>query len=168
MSRFKISLVVLVYLSVIIASISNTTPTPEAARASYEIAFLQNIKPVSFPELDRLRPLFSPSFGGTGYYYGQCVWYAAIVQAKLGHPVPIDLGNANTWDDNAIKYGFEVKTTPVVGDVAQTDRGAEGHVAVVTAVVDNQVEVTEANVFGLGIVDTRWSDVSTFTYINFN
>lgn len=81
--------------------------------------------------------------------------------------VPQDLGNANTWASQAAAEGYTVSSTPKVGAVAQTSAGAEGHVALVIAINGSQVEVQEMNYEGLGIVDTRWTNITDWSYIYF-
>lgn len=80
--------------------------------------------------------------------------------------VPVT-GNANEWDDNARSLGFTVTDVPLPGAVAQTDRGAYGHVAYVEQVDGDEVLVKEANVLGLGVVDEHWYPASAFVYIYF-
>lgn len=64
---------------------------------------------------------------------------------QAGYPIGNDWGNANTWDDHARAAGLEVSTVPKVGAVAQTDRGAYGHVGIVTGLVDGGVIIKEMN-----------------------
>jgi N-acetylmuramoyl-L-alanine amidase len=72
---------------------------------------------------------FLPAYGYNGYDYGYCTWYVANKVA-----VPSNWGNANTWDNYALLSGWTVSSTPVVGAIAQTDAGFQGHVALVEAV----------------------------------
>ena len=73
---------------------------------------------------------FVARYGGNGYSYGYCTWYAA---SRV--PVPSNWGNANTWDDYARSSGWTVSSVPKVGAVAQTDGMSWwGHVAVVEEV----------------------------------
>jgi surface antigen len=71
----------------------------------------------------------TPLYGGNAYIRGYCTWYVASRIA-----VPSNWGNANTWDNYAPSAGWTVSTVPRVGAIGQTDRGSEGHVAVVEAV----------------------------------
>ncbi len=59
---------------------------------------------------------FLASYGGNGYDYGWCTYYAA---SRVS--VPNNWGNANTWDDYARLSGWVVSSRPVKGAVAQTD-----------------------------------------------
>jgi surface antigen len=76
----------------------------------------------------------SPIYGYNGYDYGYCTWYVAN---KIS--VPSNWGNANTWDNRA----------PRAGAVAQSDAGAEGHVAYVEAVSDDGSMIKYSDMNGL-------------------
>lgn len=86
---------------------------------------------------------------GNNYNWGNCTQYVA---SKIS--VPDSLGNANNWG-----FVLGAKATPIVGAIAWSTAGWAGHVAVVEAVSGDQVEVSEENVFGLGVVDTRWTNL---------
>lgn len=79
---------------------------------------------------------FAARYGYNGYDPGWCTWYAANRVS-----VPMNWGNANTWDDRARNTpGWTVSQTPVAGAVAQSNRGWAGHVGVVEQVkVENGV-----------------------------
>lgn len=73
---------------------------------------------------------FAARYGYNGYDPGWCTWYSANRVS-----VPMNWGNANTWDDRARNTpGWTVSQTPVVGAVAQSNRGWAGHVGVVEQV----------------------------------
>lgn len=74
--------------------------------------------------------------------------------------MPDSLGNANNW-------GFELgyHDQPIVGAIAWTTAGWAGHVAIVEQIQGDQVQVSEMNVEGLGVVDYRWVPISDFSYI---
>lgn len=73
---------------------------------------------------------FVASYGGNGYDYGFCTYYAA---SKVN--VPTNWGNANTWDNYARLSGWTVSTKPVAGAIAQSDNMSYlGHVAYVERV----------------------------------
>lgn len=94
-----------------------------------------------------------------GFYAGQCT---AFVASKKRIPWR---GNANAWDDNARAMGVTVSDVPVVGAVAQTDRGTYGHVALVIGVGDGVVLIREQNYDYRGSIRDRWAPVSEFNYI---
>jgi len=98
---------------------------------------------------------------GNTYSAGYCTWY---VKNSLGW-VPNGWGNANRWASNAAAQGYTVSSTPIVGAVAQTSSGWAGHVAVVTAVGNGTVTVSEMNFKGRYVVSSRTVPVSSFVYI---
>jgi surface antigen len=83
-------------------------------------------------------------YNGNGYAYGYCTWYVAN---RL--PVPSNWGNANTWDNLAPASGWNKSRVPVVGAVAQTDRGYAGHVAVVEAVSEDGSQIKYSDMNGI-------------------
>lgn len=94
---------------------------------------------------------------GDTYAWGNCTYWTFAMRLWAGYPIPTTWGNANTWDDRAIRDGYEVNRTPAVGAVFQTDEGKWGHVAYVAS-VDNQTgewTISEMNYFGLNIVSKR-------------
>lgn len=94
------------------------------------------------------------------FYAGQCT---AFVASKVHIPWS---GNANMWDDNARAMGITVSDVPVVGAVAETDRGEYGHVALVIALQGSgAVQIIEANYDYAGSIRTRWALPSEFKYI---
>lgn len=106
---------------------------------------------------------FTPTYGGNGYDYGYCTWYAANRVA-----VPANWGNANTWDNYAALSGWVVSATPVVGSIAQTDRGFEGHVAIVEAVSDDGTMMKYSDMNGLAgwgrVGYSDWVPISRFPH----
>ena len=109
---------------------------------------------------------FAASYGGNGYIYGYCTYYAA---SRVS--IPTNWGNANTWDDRALMTpGWIVSSRPVVGAIAQTDRMSYwGHVAIVEAVSEDgsMIKFSDMNnLAGFGRVGySNW--VSTSTYENY-
>jgi surface antigen len=86
----------------------------------------------------------APVYGYNGYDYGYCTWYVA---SRIS--VPSNWGNANTWDNLAPLSGWTVSGSPRVGAVAQTDRGAEGHVAIVEAVSPDGLRIKYSDMNGI-------------------
>ena len=86
----------------------------------------------------------SAIYGSNGYIPGYCTWYVASRIA-----VPSNWGNANTWDNLAPMSGWTVSSSPRPGAIAQTDRGSEGHVAVVEAVSDDGTMIKYSDMNGL-------------------
>jgi surface antigen len=93
---------------------------------------------------------------GTGYDYGYCTYWVALLRAKAGNPIPSNLGNASTWAIRAAAMGLPTGTTPQVGAAVVTKTSGEGHVAYVTAVNDDgSITVSEMNHNGWNRVDSR-------------
>ena len=120
-----------------------------------------SLKPAVFEPTETLNKTYAHLIGNN-YTPGNCTWWAAE-----NAPVIIDLGNANTWDDRATAVGVPISDNPTVGAVAQTDRGALGHVAVVKAIDGDMVLISEMNSIGLGIVDEKWVPADSYKYLYF-
>ena len=110
-----------------------------------------------------------PEIAGDTYAWGNCTYWAYALRLKYGDPIPTTWGNANTWDDRAEADGYLVDHTPAVGAVYQTDAGALGHVAYVSAVdsVTGDWTISEMNVDGLDVVDTRTFKAGAALFYNF-
>jgi surface antigen len=107
---------------------------------------------------------FSPNYGYNGYDYGYCTYYVASRIA-----VPSNWGNANTWDNYArATPGWSVRLTPVAGAIAQTDRGGEGHVAIVSAVSPDGTMIKYSDMNGLAgwgrVGNSDWVSASRFEH----
>lgn len=98
----------------------------------------------------------SSSSTSNTYDAGQCVWYMKNIVPWVQN----GWGNASNW-----KYASKhtVSVIPQVGAIAWA-RGYS-HVALVTAVGDGNVTVTEMNYVGEGKVSTRTAPVTEFEYI---
>jgi surface antigen len=106
---------------------------------------------------------FTATYGGNGYDYGYCTYYAA---GRVS--VPTNWGNANTWDNYARLSGWTVSSTPKPGAVAQTDRGSQGHVAVVEAVSPDGTMMKYSDMNGLAgwgrVGYSDWVPISKFQH----
>jgi LysM repeat protein len=107
---------------------------------------------------------FTATYGGNGYDYGYCTWYAA---SRVG--VPTNWGNANTWDNYAAISGWTVSSVPVVGAVAQSDNMSYlGHVAVVEAVSPDGSMIKYSDMNGLAgwgrVGYSDWVSVGTYQH----
>jgi surface antigen len=100
---------------------------------------------------------FAASYGGNGYDYGYCTWWAAARRAQIGRPIPNNLGNASTWKVLAQRAGLAVGNTPATGAVfwvPPTDY--YGHVGFVEeAYPDGSARVSEMNFTGWNRVSTK-------------
>ena len=100
---------------------------------------------------------FSAVYGGNGYDYGYCTWWAAVRRSQIGRPVPSNLGNASTWKILAQRAGFGVGNAAAAGAVIWTPpHDYYGHVGFVESVdADGTVHVSEMNVAGWGRVSKK-------------
>lgn len=100
-------------------------------------------------------------YGGNGYAFGNCTWYAFNRRAEMGLPISGHWGNASTWAYYAAGTpGFTVNSTPSVGAVAQWNAyanssiGYAGHVGVVESVnADGSITISEMNNYAYGGFD---------------
>jgi len=109
----------------------------------------------------------SAVYGSNGYDYGYCTWYVANRVS-----VPANWGNANTWDNYAPASGWTVSSTPNgPGAIAQSDAGAEGHVAYVEAVSADGTMIKYSDMNGLAgwgrVGYSDWVSVSHFPHYIF-
>lgn len=95
---------------------------------------------------------YAPIYGGNGYDYGYCTWWAAVRRNQVGKPIPSNLGNASTWKVLAQRAGLAVGNTPATHAVIWTPpRDYYGHVGFVEGVnPDGSVNISEMNVAGWG------------------
>lgn len=111
-------------------------------------------------------------YGGNGYAYGYCTWYAFNRRAELGRPIGSNWGNAVTWAAYARAAGFRVDKSPEAGAVFQQGGGYSGlgHVGVVERVnADGSIFVSEMNYAGWNVVSNRTipaGQVGSYNYIH--
>lgn len=100
-----------------------------------------------------------------GWPWGQCTWYVALRRAQMGEPVTWG-GNAWEWLANADAQAKPTTSMPLPGEIVVYRRGGpydplDGHVALVVAITPTSYTVSEANYYGLSVIDTRsiaWPD----------
>lgn len=99
----------------------------------------------------------SPVYGGNGYDYGYCTWWAALRRSQIGRPIPSNLGNASTWKALGAAAGLGVGNAPQTGAVIWTPpRDYYGHVGFVEEVYsDGRVKISEMNTVGWGVTSTK-------------
>ena len=106
---------------------------------------------------------FSPQYGGNGYVYGYCTYYAA---SRVS--IPRNWGNANTWDNYARASGWTVSSVPRAGAILQTDSGWAGHVGIVEAVSEDgtMIKFSDMNgIAGFGRVGfSNWVPASSYAH----
>jgi len=111
-------------------------------------------------------------YGGNGYAYGYCTFYAFNRRAELGRPIGSNWGNAVTWATYARAGGFRVDKTPEAGAVFQIGGGwgGLGHVGVVERVnADGSAYVSEMNYAGWNVISYRTiptSQIGNYNYIH--
>jgi surface antigen len=102
-------------------------------------------------------------YGFNGYDPGNCTWYAAGMRAKIGNPIPANLGNAESWLTGAQAAGLAIGRTPRAGAIIwdnpnygyfhRSDTPGQvsgvGHVGFVDSVDDAGAHISGMNVFGL-------------------
>lgn len=106
---------------------------------------------------------------GDTYVWGNCTYWVFAMRLWAERPISTWWGNANTWDENAIRDGYVVDHTPMVGAVMQSDEGENGHVAYVTVVepVTGRWTISEMNAPTLNVVATRTFAASSAAYYDF-
>ncbi len=112
----------------------------------------------------------SPVYGGSGYDYGYCTWWAAVRRSQIGRPIPSNLGNASTWKALAASAGLGVGNRPATGAVIWTPpRDYYGHVGFVEKVYpDGRVMISEMNTAGWAVKSTKVlspSQAAAYSYI---
>ena len=111
-----------------------------------------------------------PVYGGNGYDYGYCTWWASVRRAQIGRPIPSNLGNAITWKSLAAQAGLGTGNTPAAGAVIWSPASSGyGHVGFVESInPDGSVNVTDMNVRGWNVVSNRTlspAEAAGFGYI---
>ena len=79
-------------------------------------------------------------------YSRQCTSFAAFRLSNVnGFEIPRAYGNANEWGHRARREGYRVDNTPTIGSIAWSIAGTYGHVAWVSNVMGDQIEIEEYN-----------------------
>lgn len=79
-------------------------------------------------------------------YSRQCTSFAAFRLSNVnGFEIPRAYGNANEWGYRARREGYRVDNTPTIGSIAWSTTGTYGHVAWVSNVMGDQIEIEEYN-----------------------
>lgn len=106
---------------------------------------------------------------GDTYAWGNCTYWAFAMRYWANDPIPTTWGNANTWDDNAVRDGYIVNHIPKIGAIMQTDDGGLGHVAYVIEVnsEDGKWKISEMNAPHLNVVSSRTFSAASAIYYNF-
>ena len=79
-------------------------------------------------------------------YYRQCTSFAAFrLSGVNGFELPGAYGNAGEWGYRARREGYRVDNTPAIGSIAWSTAGGYGHVAWVSNVMGDNIEIEEYN-----------------------
>ena len=79
-------------------------------------------------------------------YSRQCTSFAAFRLSNVnGFEIPAAYGNANEWGYRARREGYRVDNTPAIGSIAWSTAGTYGHVAWVSNVIGDEIEIEEYN-----------------------
>ena len=79
-------------------------------------------------------------------YSRQCTSFAAFRLSNVnGFEIPAAYGNANEWGYRARREGYRVDNTPAIGSIAWSTAGIYGHVAWVSNVIGDEIEIEEYN-----------------------
>ena len=79
-------------------------------------------------------------------YSRQCTSFAAFrLSGVNGFEIPAAYGNANEWGHRARREGYRVDNTPAIGSIAWSTAGTYGHVAWVSNVIGDEIEIEEYN-----------------------
>jgi surface antigen len=107
---------------------------------------------------------------GNAYSWGNCTWG---VKAYFGNRVGDYWGNGEDWANSARNAGFTVDGNPVAWNTVAVFSGGlygsstqYGHVAIVSDVKGEDVEVYEMNVAGLGAYSYRWLPKAGLQFIH--
>lgn len=79
-------------------------------------------------------------------YSRQCTSFVAFRLSNVnGFEIPAAYGNANEWGHRARREGYRVDNTPTIGSITWSTAGTYGHVAWVSNVMGDQIEIEEYN-----------------------
>ena len=102
-------------------------------------------------------------------YSRQCTSFAAFRLSSVnGFEITGAYGNANEWGYRARREGYRVDNTPAIGSIAWSTAGGYGHVAWVSNVMGDNIEIEEYNYGYTGSYNKRIIKANTMTgFIHF-
>ena len=102
-------------------------------------------------------------------YSRQCTSFAAFrLSSANGFELPGAYGNANEWGYRARREGYRVDNKPAIGAIAWSTAGGYGHVAWVSNVMGDNIEIEEYNYDYKGNYNKRIVKASKMTgFIHF-
>ncbi len=103
-------------------------------------------------------------------YSRQCTSFAAFRLSNVnGFEIPAAYGNANEWGYRARREGYRVDNRPAIGSIAWSTAGTYGHVAWVSNVIGDEIEIEEYNYGIRESYNKRVVKANTMTgFIHFN
>lgn len=146
------------YMAVALATVAFITILPVMAVFSMggdAVSFLSDSPSASSAEEQGF--YMGGAIPGDTYAWGNCTYWVFGMRLWANRPIPTSWGNADTWDNYAIRDGYLVDRTPAIGAVMQSDAGGLGHVAYVTDVnpISGEWKISEMNAPRLNVVSTR-------------
>ncbi|CAM4190548.1 CHAP domain-containing protein [Lacicoccus alkaliphilus] len=81
------------------------------------------------------------------YDEGECTHHVFELVKNDLNMIERRWGDAEHWAERAAADGYTVNRTPQEGSILQTSRGEIGHVAYVTAVDEDAIEISEMNYY---------------------
>lgn len=138
------------------AARSTVSTTSSQARGDDYPTYLKNAAPDSVIDPWRL-------------YNRECTSFTAYRLSSVNKfTIPGAYGNGGQWGHRARREGYRVDSNPMIGSVAWLDDGGYGHVAWVSDVIGNSVEIEEYNFNWNHNYHKRVVSKSVFTgYIHF-
>ena len=102
-------------------------------------------------------------------YSRQCTSFAAFRLSSVnGFEIPGAYGNANEWGHRARREGYRVDSVPTIGSIAWSTAGGYGHVAWVSNVMGDNIEIEEYNYGYTGSYNKRIIKANTMAgFIHF-
>ncbi len=102
-------------------------------------------------------------------YSRQCTSFAAFRLSSVnGFEIPGAYGNANEWGYRARREGYRVDSVPTIGSIAWSTAGGYGHVAWVSNVMGDNIEIEEYNYGYTGSYNKRIIKANTMAgFIHF-
>ena len=105
-----------------------------------------------------------------GMYNRECVSYTAFKVEASGRHMPYwgGVGNANQWDENAIRAGIPTDSSPRAGDVAISNSGYYGHAMYIESVNGNgSINISQYNADWRGTYSTNTISPGGLVFIHF-
>lgn len=158
------------YIAVTVATLAVVLALPFLAvlsMGSEALAFLNSTTSAEHAEQEGF--YMGDAMPGNTYAWGNCTYWVFAMRYWNDATIPTAWGNANTWDERAIRDGYIVNKTPEVGAIMQSDEGEYGHVAYVVAVdkENGKWTISEMNAPTLNVVSKRTFAANSAIFYDF-